>query len=165
MSDSKKCPHCGEVKLLSEFHKNRARKDGLAIYCKQCVKEVYPAYKKNWRKRNPDYFKKYQTEHAKQYRETNERYRKSRLDMITALKTDCVKCGETRRYVIQFHHINPDDKEHTLASSAIGKETALREIEKCVCLCANCHMEFHHLYGNNPVNPTEALSEYLKEDN
>lgn len=32
----KKCPDCGEYKPISEFHKDRFRKDGLRVYCKEC---------------------------------------------------------------------------------------------------------------------------------
>lgn len=32
----KKCPKCGEVKPLSEYHKNKNRKDGLQVWCKSC---------------------------------------------------------------------------------------------------------------------------------
>lgn len=36
MTESKKCPGCGETKTASEFAKNKAKKDGLASYCKVC---------------------------------------------------------------------------------------------------------------------------------
>jgi hypothetical protein len=32
----KRCPRCGETKLLSAFSKNRRRKDGLHSICKAC---------------------------------------------------------------------------------------------------------------------------------
>lgn len=32
----KRCPTCGEVKPASGFHRNRANKDGLNVYCKPC---------------------------------------------------------------------------------------------------------------------------------
>ena len=36
MESLKRCIKCGEFKPLSEFHKNRASKDGLAYFCKPC---------------------------------------------------------------------------------------------------------------------------------
>jgi hypothetical protein len=32
----KRCPRCGETKSETEFHRNHARHDGLAGYCKNC---------------------------------------------------------------------------------------------------------------------------------
>jgi hypothetical protein len=73
-----------------------------------------------------------------------------------------VKCGETRKCSIQFHHINPDDKEVSLSHGSIGKERIKKEVKKCICLCANCHLEFHYIYGHKPNNPEKDLEEYLK---
>ena len=36
MSKTKKCSCCGQHKPLSEFHKNKSRKDGLNHDCKVC---------------------------------------------------------------------------------------------------------------------------------
>ena len=38
------------------------------------------------------------------------------------------------------------------------------EIKKCVCLCSNCHDEFHYFYGDHPNDPVEALTKYLEGD-
>ena len=36
--DSKKCRKCGEVKPLTEYHKNSHSADGLQGHCKSCTK-------------------------------------------------------------------------------------------------------------------------------
>ena len=36
-TDQKRCTKCGEVKALSEFQKDRTRKDGHRFYCKVCA--------------------------------------------------------------------------------------------------------------------------------
>ena len=33
---TKRCPKCGETKLLNEFHKHEGCKYGVAVYCKEC---------------------------------------------------------------------------------------------------------------------------------
>lgn len=46
----KQCSKCGEVKLLSDFVKNRSRPDGYAHYCKPCAQ----AARAKWIEENPD---------------------------------------------------------------------------------------------------------------
>lgn len=59
----------------------------------------------------------------------------------------CEKCGESRFYVLDFHHKNREEKSgeipQMIRSSSL--ETLQKEIDKCVLLCSNCHREFHHL--------------------
>ena len=59
----------------------------------------------------------------------------------------CKKCGEKRPYVLDFHHINPQNKTGVIAHmiKSSSAENLLEELQKCVVLCANCHREFHYL--------------------
>lgn len=43
---SKRCSKCKEIKPISEFHKNKVRKDGLQGYCKPCKKIYEMTYQK-----------------------------------------------------------------------------------------------------------------------
>lgn len=52
---TKKCSKCGRELPLSEFNKDKSRKDGLQSYCKSCQKQ----YKKQWYADNPEYNKQY----------------------------------------------------------------------------------------------------------
>ncbi len=45
--EMKRCHHCGEHKLLSEFHKDRTRKDGLNHRCRSCMKVQNVKHNKN----------------------------------------------------------------------------------------------------------------------
>lgn len=40
----KRCSKCGRSKSLSDFHKDSTRKDGLAVWCKACVKRNTDSY-------------------------------------------------------------------------------------------------------------------------
>jgi predicted HNH restriction endonuclease len=63
--------------------------------------------------------------------------------------------------VLDFHHIDKETKEFTIGAIKKGsKEKILKEIDKCVCLCANCHREFHHLEREQQI----TLQEYLDKD-
>lgn len=60
----------------------------------------------------------------------------------------CTMCGNTDIRVLQFHHINPKEKLHTV-SSMVSKGMSIqnikREIEKTIVLCSNCHIIHHHI--------------------
>jgi protein-arginine kinase activator protein McsA len=51
----KRCTECKKGKPLSEFHNNKAAKDGKSFYCKLCTKERNRAYDRNSR----EVFKRY----------------------------------------------------------------------------------------------------------
>lgn len=36
-------------------------------------------------------------------------------------------------------------------------KATIEEVEKCVCLCRNCHAEFHFLYGQDAAEPELEL--------
>ena len=62
-------------------------------------------------------------------------------------KAKCVQCGEDHPATLDFHHIDPSEKDLPLADAAHrGWSIARlkREIEKCVVLCANCHRKLHY---------------------
>ena len=84
--------------------------------------------------------------------------------MVEQLKSECccAKCGESRGYVLDYHHINPDTKEKTVSrmiSNNYRLDKVKQEVEKCVVLCANCHREFHHF---NSLDSTLTLESYLQ---
>ena len=72
----------------------------------------------------------------------------------------CAKCGESRGYVLDYHHLNPEEKETTIARMTSNKyklEDIQKEVEKCIVLCANCHREFHHFEKQNGITILEYL--------
>ena len=59
----------------------------------------------------------------------------------------CNVCGEMDPCCLDAHHVDPGEKEFEIAS-AIGnarysKKSIVSELEKCVCLCSNCHRKLH----------------------
>jgi len=57
MCFKKRCTRCEKLKLLIDFHKNKATKDGLNFWCKVCIKEYHnrPEVKKQTNTRNKIY--------------------------------------------------------------------------------------------------------------
>jgi len=56
----------------------------------------------------------------------------------------CKICGYSRCVrALSFHHIDPSAKEFRVSSKSYSWDRVLKELEKCVMLCSNCHMELH----------------------
>ena len=58
----------------------------------------------------------------------------------------CAKCGEAETCCLDFHHLDPTQKDKSVAQFMTdnnGFAKALREIEKCIVVCANCHRKIH----------------------
>jgi hypothetical protein len=53
---AKYCRKCGEYRELSEFHKDRSKKDGLASCCNTCAKEYRALTKSQQQRRWNDYY-------------------------------------------------------------------------------------------------------------
>lgn len=89
-----------------------------------------------------EYMRNYLTNRRVEYRQ-----------WIADLKSQsgCVKCNEDDPRCLDFHHVNPADKEFSIAG-AVGRSTfnrdkILAEISKCEVLCANCHRKLHGFVG------------------
>ena len=89
---------------------------------------------------------------SKKWREKNKQKRKlyhyerneERKSFIDSMKTPCVACGEEDHICIDFHHIEPEKKSFAISKSTGRSIKSIKEeIEKCVCLCANCHRKLH----------------------
>lgn len=83
-------------------------------------------------------------------------------DIIQNLKAQCscAKCGDNRGYVLDYHHLDPQEKTDTVArmtSNTSSLEKVLEETEKCIVLCANCHREFHYLEKKENI----TIQQYL----
>jgi hypothetical protein len=75
------------------------------------------------------------------------RRRKKLREMARGYKGGkCILCGYKKcQRALSFHHVNPKEKEFDLSSRGLTRswERIKKEIDKCVLLCANCHMEIH----------------------
>lgn len=96
MTDSKFCPRCNQTKSVSEFSKNKARanRDGLASYCKCCVREYgkQKQYDKmRWENnreresaRHKAFMEKSGENQLQRYRANAQRYRKLNPGLVNA---------------------------------------------------------------------------------
>lgn len=72
------------------------------------------------------------------------RNRQKFAELKTQLR--CTQCGENHPACLDFHHIDPSNKNYTVSEMMTAKfswETIQKEIDKCIVLCANCHRKHH----------------------
>lgn len=56
----------------------------------------------------------------------------------------CIRCGISDPDVLTFHHRDPKEKDSDISKLARSSRTkAMKELEKCDCLCLNCHARVH----------------------
>lgn len=70
--------------------------------------------------------------------------KRTRVKLKNHMGGKCQVCGYDKCYrSLEFHHLDPDVKEFTIGSSTRGWASLLKEAEKCILLCSNCHREVH----------------------
>jgi DNA-binding Lrp family transcriptional regulator len=45
---------------------------------------------------------------------------------------------------LEFHHLDPNEKDFRISSGIKKWELVKKEIEKCILVCSNCHREIHY---------------------
>lgn len=100
-------------------------------------------------------------------------YRQRRkANLIKVCGNKCCLCGYDKiQSALEFHHINPEEKEYGIAASGIchDLETDFAEMKKCILVCANCHREIHNgLYSQEELKQKQFFDEeiinQLRED-
>ena len=90
--------------------------------------------------------KRYYEKHKERiYQMKKERLKRKKIELAKILGGKCCICGYNKCIAaLEFHHKR--DKENMIARMIrnISKQKALKEIEKCILLCANCHREVHY---------------------
>lgn len=126
------CSKCLQEKDFSEFRKDKSRPDGVTPWCKVCAREFYRS--------------QYSTKYGDKYAIASKDRRSKQVALLEEYKNNlqCIVCGEEENVCLEFHHIDPSQKEFQVGN-AIGRswEKILDEIRKCVCLCSNCHKKVH----------------------
>jgi hypothetical protein len=144
--NNKKCPSCNKVKLLVDFYKGGGK-------CKVCQH----SYNAIHNKANIDLYRKYQ-------KKANKKSYNRGQDFMDRYKRycGCQKCGDKRFWILDFHHIDPNTKEHALPYFKSCTLNIIKtEIRKCKVLCRNCHTDFHYQEKQNNIN----LQQYLNYQN
>ena len=69
-------------------------------------------------------------------------------EYVQSRMTPCADCGFFHPAAMDWHHIDPSTKLHggvsALSRRGYSLELISEEIDKCVCLCSNCHRIRHY---------------------
>ena len=73
-----------------------------------------------------------------------DRRRLYKVQAVAYLGGKCQHCGYSRSYAaLEFHHVDPTQKEFTFSTARRSFESSKAELGKCVLVCSNCHREEH----------------------
>lgn len=127
------CSKCGKELPLSQFSWRNKSKGIYQSRCKDCQSLLD---------------KEYYLSNATRRSSIRERAKRDKAEVKNFIKTykechPCIKCGESRCHVLDFHHINNDKEKEVSSITTWGLKRVQAEISKCVVLCSNCHRDFH----------------------
>lgn len=125
----KKCITCKEDKPETEFYKS-SRKDGLQPHCKICAAAASLVYV------NKNRIALY---------ERNTIYKRDLFARVDTWKEQqgCKYCPETTPCCLELHHLDPTKKENHPSLMRTSWDRYMKEAEKCVVVCSNCHKKIH----------------------
>jgi len=74
-----------------------------------------------------------------------ERWQSNKKRAVEYKGGKCERCGYNKCIdALEFHHIDPSEKDKNFGNIKIRKwEDQKKELDKCICVCANCHREIH----------------------
>ena len=77
-------------------------------------------------------------------RDTSSYRREVKRKLIEYKGGKCQVCGYNRcQEALEFHHLDPSQKDFTISGGTKSFESLKPEVDKCILVCANCHREIH----------------------
>ena len=105
-------------------------------------------YRRDWYKKNREYARNKVIERKGEIKQWFK-------DLKSQLK--CERCSESHPGCLEFHHLDPADKEINLseavANKGWSKEKIVNELQKCIVLCSNCHRKLHWELRQTVIQP------------
>ena len=89
-----KCYRCNQLKSKNNFRKDKNRSNGFSSYCRTCSNE-----------------------YSKEYLKKNRAYAVAYVNRVKGV-LGCYKCNTHKYYLIEFHHIDSEIKENSVAQIA-----------------------------------------------
>lgn len=112
---------------------------------------------------------------SKEYEYIKSYRKRLKEDLIKLFGGKCQVCGYDKfKSALEFHHLNPEEKEFSISSySRLKKSVILNEAKKCALLCSNCHRGLHsgeltvelkqHILSEEYINKFLEITRRYKE--
>jgi predicted HNH restriction endonuclease len=115
LKGTKICPKCNKEKDKKDFYKRRNNTHS-SSYCKECSDKY-----------------------------SSERWIDIKKNAVEYKGGKCEICGYNKFYgALAFHHLDPQVKEKDWNQLRLTSwEKIKKELDKCICVCHNCHAEIH----------------------
>lgn len=126
------CKECGQLKFCSWMHSFTSKgAPEYRVRCKDC-------HNKYLRTRNS-------ARRTVRTTQATRRKRLRKLKCVEYLGGKCITCGyNTCLKALNFHHLDPKYKSFSVSQKLDADWKLLKaELDKCILLCFNCHMEEH----------------------
>jgi len=153
----------GTKEYYAEYYQNNKEKHNARVLEYRKTNEKQQLYQTEYQKIK--YNKKKENSNLEdlrqEWRDQSNKKNKERRQFINEYKSNCSckKCGDVRPYVLDFHHVNPSEKEFDIGNATKYSIARLKlELEKCITLCRNCHSEFHYLEKQQDINIKDYLN-------
>jgi len=76
--------------------------------------------------------------------------KRSKIKLVEYKGGCCQVCNYKKSIgALEFHHIVPSEKDFTVSSKSYSFDRLKKEVDKCVLVCSNCHIEIHEDIKNN----------------
>lgn len=128
----KVCTICQNNLPIVEFNKNKTKADGLQSHCRSCNKDRSKKY--------------YAANKEKHYQAASKRKQKIVKELRQfiydyVVSHGCIDCGENNPACCDFDHVRGEKSGNIsrMIHRGLSKNTILKEIDKCVIRCSNCH--------------------------
>ncbi len=98
---------------------------------------------------NKDYHKQKSKDHYRRYKQKyldrNAKQRQDHWEFVGLVKGHygCVCCSEREIVCLEFHHLDPLQKDIQIGSQRHLSSRVIEELSKCIVVCANCHKKIH----------------------
>lgn len=129
------------------------------MLCGSCKTDL-PESEFNWKNRSlnkrssvcKSCHRVYQTRYYIKHRDVvianSKQHTKFKRDKFRLWKStlSCCLCGESDEVCLDFHHVDPTQKEYDITALASSNQSAAKlseELKKCVVACRNCHAKIH----------------------
>ena len=163
----KKCSKCGIEKPLTEFYKDRQKKNGHRSQCKSCTKKLYAENKEEIAKNRAKYYAKNKEKivkrNAKYYAENPEKRAKNRAKYYAKNKEKIVK--RNAKYYVENKEkfAKYSVKWYTENKEEYAKRYAENKAEEPNCVYQIKNLENNKVYIGETIRGELSWKEHLRD--